>query len=253
MTLAWRRFRRAGAALAAVSTLVAGCSSATKPPPVESAPAVDRTYVALGALDDASAADPSGEDQWTQRFFRETLPLGTVLYDLRTSGASVQATIDRQLQEALRLEPDLVTIWLDVSDPMRGLPADEYRRRLAQLVEPLRRGGKTRVLVTNLPPFDGQLRQATYATCITRTPVPQCLAARNLPLTVEESEAARATVTAYNAAVAEVASEADAIVVDLQAASTRTPGDRTLVVGPGSTTPIDHARVAAAFAEAGSA
>lgn len=206
------------AALVIVSFLVAGCTSPTRRPTVVSAPAVDRTYVALGALDDGSAVDPTRADQWTQRFFRDSLPLGTVLFDLRTSGASVQSTIDRQLREALRLEPDIVTIWLDASDPIRGLAVDEYRRLLAQLVEPLRRGGKTSVLVANVPPFDPQLR---------------------------------ATVATYNVAIADVLREQTAVLVDLHAAAGLSADSRTLVVVPGSGFgTIDHAKVAAAFAEA---
>ena len=139
---------------------------------------------------------------------------GTRLVNLGVSGATVQDGLTEQLPRALAAHPDVVTVWLAVNDVLNLVPVTDYETTLRSLVHALRRGGRTEVLVGNVPPLD---RLPAYRTCLPGSPVPgvSCV----LPL-VPTPRQVRALVAEYNAAVARAVAAEGAVAVDLS----RTPG-----------------------------
>ncbi|MGH9165511.1 MAG: SGNH/GDSL hydrolase family protein, partial [Acidimicrobiales bacterium] len=143
------------------------------------------------------------------------LPRNATFYNLGVAGATVAGALADQLPEALRLEPTLVTVWLNVNDLLRLVSASSYEDDLTGLLTGLRRGGETRVLVANTPPLD---RLPVYLACRAAT---SATTPRACPLGEVRSfpgpEAVQAAVGAYNQAVARAAAAAGAEVVDLHA------------------------------------
>jgi len=134
-------------------------------------------------------------------------------------------------------EPDVATVWLAVNDLVAGVPVRAYERRLGRLVRALRRGGRTEVLVGNVPDL---WRLPVYRACLpgARTQRP-CL----LPFVPTEREV-RAEVAAYNDAIRAVVRRAGARLVDLSGVGltglTAADGFHPSTAG--------HRRVATAFA-----
>lgn len=182
--------------------------------------------MAVGASDGVGVgADDPGRDAWPEVLARTALPPGTELVNLGIPGATVATALEHELPEALRHEPALATVWLNVNDLVAGVPVAAYERQLARLVTELRRNGRTRVLVANTPPLD---RLPVYVDCEAR---PGCLGG-NLP----SPESVRAAVASYNAAVARVVDAAGAELVDLHAAGSAAADagvERALLSGDG--------------------
>src|SRR5690606_8630157 len=78
----------------------------------------------------------------------------TVFVNLGVEGSTVADALADQLPPALELQPTLATVWLNVNDISSRVPTATFERQLTSLVHALRRGGRTRVLVANTPPFD---------------------------------------------------------------------------------------------------
>ena len=185
-------------------------SSASSP----AAAAVPRVYVAVGASETAGVgADHPRTQAWPRVLHDRALP-GTRLVNLGVSGATVQDGLTEQLPRALAADPDVVTVWLAVNDVQNLVPVTDYETTLRSLVHALRRGGRTEVLVGNVPPLD---RLPAYRTCLpgSRVPGVSCV----LPL-VPTPRQVRALVAEYNAAVARVVAAEGAVAVDLS----RMPG-----------------------------
>ena len=171
-------------------------------------------YVAIGASETLGigAAHPN-EEAWPQLFYRSYLPRAVVFYDLGVAAETTAAAIQQELPAALALRPTLVTIWLNVDDIAAGVPVSLYEQRLGDLVRQVRTGGRTRVLVANTP-FLNKL--PAYAACGPVPPAgtPPCpLPGLLLPSATELN----VLVDGYNAAVARVAAQEGATLVDLHA------------------------------------
>ncbi|HEX2040448.1 MAG TPA: GDSL-type esterase/lipase family protein [Acidimicrobiales bacterium] len=184
-------------------------------------------YVAVGASDTVGVgtADPQRE-AWPRGFLRTALPEGTQYRTFATSGATTATALQRQVPKAVELQPDVVTVWLNVNDLVRFVPAPTYESQLRMAVRRLRRGGRSTVLVATTP-------------AIEQLPV---VASFGIP-----ADVVRQSVEAYNAAIVRVAQAEGAVVVDLH--SHRIEAE--LVAADGfHPSPAGHAAVAAAFTAA---
>ena len=190
-----------------------GSPAASVLPPAADAGADPLLYVAVGASETAGLrAEVPLRDGWPRVLYRDAMPVSTVFVNLGIPGATVAQALAIEVPQALGLEPDLVTVWLNVNDILAGVPADDFERDLGSLVRQLRRGGATRVLVANTPPLD---RLPAYLACRPDPPVtvPECRREELLP----PPEAVNSMVDEYNAATARVAGREGADLVDLHA------------------------------------
>jgi acyl-CoA thioesterase-1 len=200
---------------------------AAAPPPV---------YVAVGASDSVGVGtdDPSTQ-AWPVRFLHEALPASTRFTNVAVSGATVEQALADEVPKAVALQPDVVTVWLNVNDLRALVPPATYERRLRDLVHRLRRGGDTKVLVADTPEID-QLPAIARLGAIA-------------PEAVIESAVAR-----YNDAIDRVVDGEGAVLVDLHGPSEKAERDGTLpsLVSADGFHPnaAGYARVAAAFAAA---
>jgi lysophospholipase L1-like esterase len=210
-------------------------------------------YVAVGASESVGvgASDPL-RNAWTQVFYRSALPRSAVFVNMAVSGSTVAEALAGQVPNAVALSPDVVTVWLNVNDLIRGVPAASYEADLTKLLTALRRGGATKVLVANTPPLDDL---PAYRACL---PAPAtagpCALGPGLQGLVPAPATLNAAVDAYNAAIARVAAAGGAVLVDLHAAglAARQNGTEASLVGSDGFHPSDagHALVATAFATA---
>jgi lysophospholipase L1-like esterase len=100
-------------------------------------------YVALGDSFTAGKGCAPGE-RWADRLAAGLGMLHSAVgyYNLATDGATSADVLERQVGEALQLEPDLVTVICGANDVLSSVrpDADGYRRRLAAILDGLRAG-----------------------------------------------------------------------------------------------------------------
>ena len=176
--------------------------------PVEGEPVV---YVAIGASETAGVgtAEPFTE-AWPKVLWRNALP-EAVLYDLGRPGSTVAEALVEQAGEAVALDPDVVTVWLNVNDLVDRVPIEAYGRGLRALLSSIGRTGAV-VLVANTPRLD---TLPAFLACRPDPPAaaPACPAPE---LGTLRSADVRAAVAAYNRTIERAAAETGAIVVDLE-------------------------------------
>lgn len=193
----------AGSGRAASTTATA---SATPSPPAE-----PRVYVAVGASETVGVgADHPATEAWP-RVLHDRALQGTRFVDVGVSGATVRDALTGQLARALAEDPDVVTVWLAVNDALSLVPVSDYEQTLGNLVHALRQGGRTEVLVGNVPPLD---RLPAYRACLPGSGVTDV--ACTLPVVPSPAEV-RDTVARFNAAIGRVAAREGAVLVDLSA------------------------------------
>jgi acyl-CoA thioesterase-1 len=190
--------------------------------------AVERVvYVAVGASDTTGVglADPARE-AWPQVFRRAALPDDARFVNVGVSGSTVADALRVQVPRALDADPTLVTVWLNVNDLVRLVGPDTYEARLRDLVNRLRGGGRTTVLVANTPRLD-------HLPVVSRFGIDPALVSRG--------------VDSYNAAIQRVVESEGAVLVDLHAEEVD-----PVYVGPDGFHPSasGHRAVAALFAAA---
>ena len=194
-------------------------------------------YVAIGASDavGVGARRPRTE-AWPRLLHRRAFPRGTRFVNLGVSGATAAEALARQVPQAERLGPDVVTVWLVVNDVIAGVAPDDYEAILDELVGRLRGAGATRVLVGNCPYLDR---------------LPAYLAGLALGLLPAPAEA-QAIVDGYNAAIGRIAGRHGARLVDLRGAglAARRAGHDARLVGTDGFHPstAGHRALADAFA-----
>lgn len=243
----------------ALLLLAGGCkdSAPEARPEVTQPPKPPISYAAVGASETlGTGADKPATEAWP-RVLADRLGEGGRQVTFNTfafGGASVPealaSTVPRA--EALKPPPDLVTVWLNANDIIRevifpgGTP---YEQSLEQLVQRLRFGGATTVLVANTPALD---TLPAYRGCL--EPAGRCLLPAQVRNLVPPPDVVVAKVDAYNQAIARVAQRQGAVLVDLHAASVkaREEGrDAALISADGfHPSTAGHAAVAATFAEA---
>lgn len=195
------------------------------PPPV---------YVAVGASESVGvgAEDPRSQ-AWPDVFRREALPPHAVFVNLGIEGVNTAEAVAQELPKALELQPNLVTIWLNVNDIIDQVSPERYEQHLGQLVHELRRGGRTKVMVANTPEIDQLPVIARFGPII--------------------AGVADQRVDAYNQVTARVVAREGAILVDLHAASERAEREgrfASLVSADGfHPSTAGHAEVARLFSE----
>lgn len=107
-------------------------------------------YAALGASDGVGVgADVPHEDGWVA-VFTSKLPQGSMAHNYAESGTLLSIAMQRQLPQALKAKPDLVTVWLAVNDFNARVPLDVYSRDLDRMIGSLVNTGAL-VLVANVP------------------------------------------------------------------------------------------------------
>ena len=208
-----RGVTRAAGALLALLLCLAGCSDGGSgsgggdgPP---SAAAEPRVYVAVGASETVGVgADDPATEAWP-RVLRDTTFPSAELVDVGVSGATVRDALANQLKPALAARPDVVTVWLAVNDALSLVPVTDYETQLGRLVHALRRGGRTEVLVGNMPALD---QLPAYRACLPGSQVSgvDCV----LPLVPSPAQVRR-TVADFNAAISRVVEREGAVAVDL--------------------------------------
>lgn len=200
--------------MAVVASAVTACTGpgpgVDDPPPAENVESV--LYVAVGASETVGVGTIEPLRQaWPQVLFRTGFPAGATMVNLGIPGATVATALQSELPHALALQPDVVTVWLNINDLVAGVSPETYEEQLDLLVGRLRRGNATTVLVANTPPLDGL---PLYVACRPLAPQPGggCDRNRRLPERVVD-----AAVAAYNDAIERVVSRHGAELVDLQA------------------------------------
>ena len=234
-----------------VAVLVAACSTpgddSLAPPPAPPGPPV--VYVAVGASETAGVgSDQPLREAWPQVLFRTALPPSTVFVNLGIPGATLATALREELPQAIELAPTLVTVWLNVNDLLAGVTPADFERDLGTLLRGLRRGGRTRVLVANVPPLD---QLPAYLAC--RPTAPSASAPCEFDRPVPGPDALNRTIDAYNAATGRVLTREGALLVDLHEvglAARRSGTEASLVSADGfHPSTAGHAAVAAAFAD----
>ena len=169
-------------------------------------------YVAIGASETVGVGTRDSLRQaWPQLFFNATLPPRAVLYNFAFPGATTAEALDQEVPPAVALHPTLVTVWLNANDLFAGIPAGTYEDQLRRVVQAFRDAGVRRILIANTPYLDrlpAILACATPADSAVHCPIPG---------TVPDAAHLNALVDAYNGAIARVAAENGATVVDLHA------------------------------------
>src|SRR5438093_870641 len=112
-------------------------------------------YVALGDSFTAGKGCAPAE-RWADRLATGLGMLHSPVgyYNLATDGATSADVLERQLGEALQLEPDLVTLMCGANDVLSSVrpDADGYRGRLAAILDGLRAGMPRAAILTATTP-----------------------------------------------------------------------------------------------------
>ena len=191
-------------------------SACTTTPAVGSRPSTTTpssiVYAAIGASETYGiGAGDRYRQAWPQVFYNDVLPPSAVLYNFGIPGATTAQALHDEVPAALVVHPTVVTIWLNVNDLIRGVPAADYAAQLRQVLHTLRAGGHTQVLVANTPDL-GQL--PAYRSCLPNGPAggPPCLIPDGF---LPTPQAVSGAVDAYNAAISLAVKQEGATLVDL--------------------------------------
>ncbi len=239
---------RAISLLVLTSVVGAACSGSNASVPVVSNPGRKAVYVALGNGETAGNGVKNRiRDAWPQLVYRSTFPRATVFANFGQTNITVDAALTSQLRPALALEPTVATVNL-TEDTFLTRDVTAFEPSFNTLVRQLRRGGKTAVIIGNIPPGD---REPGILACSPNPP------AGSKPCQFDfsfdpQAEAARDA--SFNAAIARVASANGATLVDLHAAflAARTRGEEDAFWVGNDFSPNEkgHAFIARQFAPA---
>ena len=232
----------AGAGTTSPAPSTSASASAPTPSAAASSPGAHSglVYVAVGASETVGiGADDPQHDAWPVVLHRTALKQAE-LVNLGVSGSTAGQAVTEQLPAALAADPDVVTVWLAVNDITHLVPVQAYEQHLTTLVHQLRRGGRTQVLVGNVPSVE---RLPAVQACLPGAK-PGAVACQ-LPVVPDVAEI-RAVVSTYNTAIARVVKAEGATLVDLS-----TGRDLTTLTGTDGFHPstAGHRLVAAQFAQ----
>ena len=232
-----------------IALALAGCSPSRRKGPTFASGATGQpvVFAAIGGSETVGEGmDNPVRDAWPQVFFRSALTASATFVNFAIAGVSVATAIDGELPEVRDLHPNLVTVWLNVTDLLRGVPATTYESQLRSLVSQLKKLGAL-VLVANTPPVE---RLPAYETCLDPLHHPgTCPDGVLRPVPPPTTIAA--IVSSYNAVVARVVASEGAVLVDLHGALLPSAATAALA-GPDGLDPGDAAAalIAAQFAAA---
>lgn len=170
-------------------------------------------YAAIGASETAGiGSDDPPTQAWPQVLRTEALPEFRIV-NLGISASTVEDALVRQLPEVRRVEPQVVTVWLNVNDLLRGVSPSEYGRALTKLLKELQDLDPEKVLVANTPPLDNLPALRACAPNSSDEGV-LCFLFEGLPPPQE----IKALVTRYNAVIERAATRTGSTLVDLHSA-----------------------------------
>jgi lysophospholipase L1-like esterase len=108
-------------------------------------------YAAIGASDvtGVGAAKPE-RDNWAS-VLQGFMPPGTHLYRFARPGITLREANAREVFDAVRAAPDLVTLWNCVNDIGHRMPLPDYRRELEIALNRLTRETTALILLLNVP------------------------------------------------------------------------------------------------------
>lgn len=115
-------------------------------------------FVALGGDETLTfGLDDGFRRAWTRQVFT-ALPRSTVFVNAATEDATTRDGLDRQLADAMALDPTMVTVWFGAGDARLGTDPDRFAAELTELALALRNEGAKVILVGN----EGSDSMATY-------------------------------------------------------------------------------------------
>ena len=173
-------------------------------------------YAAVGASETAGwGAGNFSRESWPRVLLELALP-DFELVNLGLPGATVERAIERELPKLKRVDPDVVTVWLNANDILQGVPPARYKRDFTQLLRTIDRTGSQQVLVANTPPLD---TLPAYRACRPDPPEdgPFCFLGGSLPSPAEM----RALVKRYNRIIKQTVEQTGGTLVDLHSSAQR--------------------------------
>src|SRR5215216_2860524 len=135
------------------ATLLVGCNQEnmvqqTSDKPMIKGPIV---YVALG--DSTGAGVGAREGGYVARLFKRLLERRpqSKLSNLCVSGATTEDLLRGQLDRAVALNPDLVTVGIGVNDIGHGLTLEQFSKNYEEILSTLKEKTHAHIVVTNIP------------------------------------------------------------------------------------------------------
>lgn len=164
-------------------------------------------YVAIGASDAVGVGADDPNTQGYVPLLIARLPAHSQALNLGINGNVVHSALTNELPAAIADRPTLVTVWM-VGNDFRGCtPLDQYRADLNTLLAQLQSQTHARVFVANLP----DMSQLPFF----QNGAPQAAACLQGQTTAQ----IRAQVVRWNVAIAAVAAQHGAVLVDLFSSS----------------------------------
>jgi lysophospholipase L1-like esterase len=142
----------------AISIVLIGCSAhhreatevsiMTNHAPIQPGPVV---YVALG--DSTGAGVGAREGGYVARLFKRILKLrpGSQLTNLCISGATTSDVMRMQLDQAVTVKPQLVTVGVGINDIGHGVSMEQFSTNYEEILRTLRHKTDAAIVVTNIP------------------------------------------------------------------------------------------------------
>lgn len=242
--------------VAAAGMVSSGCAGGgTSVTPGTEARVTPYTYVAIGGNESVGFDANDPVRQAFPVLLDRRLPNQTVFYDLAVPDAAAADVLTHQEAAALALRPNLVTIWVGLSDLEAGVSPTEFGSELQKIVAPLR-ALHAQVLLANIEPITDA---PAYEACAgvrgsppnsgsSRCFIDNRFAGHTLP----PAEVTNAALASYNAQVAAVSARDGAELVNVNAAMSQSGAG---IPSPFSTDDLDlstagHALAARLFISA---
>ena len=202
---------RAISLLVLTSVAGAACSGSNASVPAATNAGRKAVYVALGNGETAGNGVKNRiRDAWPQLLYRATFPRATVFANFGQTNITVEEALTSQLRPALALEPTVATVNL-TEDTFLTRNVTAFESRFNTLIRQLRRGGKTAVIIGNIPPGD---REPGILACSPNPPAGSKACQFNSTF---DPQAENTRDASFNAVIARVAAANGATLVDLHA------------------------------------
>ena len=136
-----------------LAMLFTGCDRAGVAEKISDKPMITGpvVYVALG--DSTGAGLGAREGGYVPRLFKrmEERRPGSTLSNLSVSGATTADVVQGQLERAVALNPDLVTVGIGINDIGHGLTLEQFSKNYEEILSTLKEKTHAQIVVTNLP------------------------------------------------------------------------------------------------------
>jgi lysophospholipase L1-like esterase len=108
-------------------------------------------YVAMGASDALGVGSERPATQGYIPRITTKLPQGSQAVNVGISGVQLKGALTKELPRTLAAQPRLITIWLVANDFVASVNYDDYMQDLESLLNELRTGTHSRIIMGNLP------------------------------------------------------------------------------------------------------